>query len=286
MTVENAVAIDELVASAEGAGALATTVGRLASLIADGQADIKQIVEVISYDQALTATLLRRANSAAEGGIVQIKTVKDAAIRLGTSALLSMAMAATVSVRMKAPVPAYGLAEGELWRRSVAASIAADVIRAKAAADVPVEASTAALLHDFGKVVISRHFGPQLFEMLATAADNEGMSVLEAERAVLGVDHAEVGGLVAQKWKLPLSIVVAILGHHVTAPAQPPICAAVSLAHGLLDDLFAADDEPRSELAATHAGVFADLGLEPGGYDLLLADVRRRYETVSRRFEA
>ena len=293
MKLDSTVAIDDLVASAEGAEALATTVVRLAGLISGGQADIKQIVEVVSYDQALTADLLRRANSAADGGSTPITTVRNAVVRLGTSTLLSMAMAATLSGRMKSAIPAYGLAEGELWRRSVAASITADAIRARAGVDVPGEASTAALLHDFGKVVISRHFGPQLFEMLSRAAEREGMSILEAERAVMGVDHAEVGGLVVQRWKLPLSIVAAVSGHHSTEPGRPPMSAAVSLAHAATDDVL--DDMPDDGLADglddggslsprvvdSHAQVLADLGLSAEDYGLLVEDARVRYAAVN-----
>ena len=287
MQLDAAVSIDDLVASAEGAEALATTVVRLAGLISGGRADIRQIVDVVSYDQALTADLLRRANSAAEGGSVQITTVRNAVVRLGTSTLLSMAMAATLSGRMKSAIPAYGLAEGELWRRSVAASVGADVIRRHATADVPGEATTAALLHDFGKVVISRHFGPQLFEMLSRAAKKEGLSILEAERAVIGIDHAEVGGLVVQRWKLPASIVAAVSDHHSAEPGRPPMSAAVSLAYAMTDDVL--DEEEGFGpfvVADTHRGILEDLGIPNEDYIDLVEEARDKCAVVREGYES
>src|SRR3954464_4584028 len=83
----------DLLSSAEGLGALPVTVSRLAAIVSDPDHDVRDIVEVISFDQALTATLLRRANSAALGARYQIKTVRDAAMWLGSGALPSLAPA-------------------------------------------------------------------------------------------------------------------------------------------------------------------------------------------------
>lgn len=283
----------ELLSSAETIDALPITVGRLASLISAGNADIFEIVEVVSLDQALTATLLRRANSASVRGRVEIRTVRDAAVRLGASALLSMAMAASVSFKMNRALPAYGLAEGQLWKQSVAASLTADVVRRRARADVPMEASTAALLHDFGKVVLSSHFGPQVLEMLSRAAQADGMSLLRAEQVVFGVTHSEIGGLVAAHWKLPHSIVDAIVRHHDASADLSPVSATVSLAHAMVPDVLAAKDAPEDVPDAppatlspvhSHAPLFAVLGIPVGDYDALLETAQQKYVDLSERY--
>src|SRR5262245_25482327 len=136
---------DELAASAESVEPLPHTVARLASLVADPETEIREIAEVVSLDVSLTADLLRRANSAALGGRTTITSARDAAIRLGRSMLLSLALASSVGRRMAFALPPYGLQAGELWERSVAASIAADAIRSRAGTPIPAEAGTAAL---------------------------------------------------------------------------------------------------------------------------------------------
>ncbi len=287
----------DLLSSAEAIDALPITVSKLASIISDGDHDIREIVDVVSLDQALTATLLRRANSAALGGAMQIKTVRDAAVRMGTGSLLSMALAASVSGRMNHALPAYGLAEGELWKQSVAASVAADLVRVRARIDVPTEASTAALLHDFGKIVLSNHFGPQVLDLLRAAAQSEGISILEAEQTIFGVTHADIGGVVAQQWKLPYTIVDAIIHHHVTGPDHTPISATVSLAHGMVHDIlhFGETDEVQEVQETTapsvhepvvesHAAVLAVLGIPAESYDDLLGTAHTKYLELADRY--
>jgi HD-like signal output (HDOD) protein len=286
----------DLLSSAEGLGALPVTVTRLAAIVSNPNHDIRDIVEVISFDQALTATLLRRANSAALGARYQIKTVRDAAMWLGSGALLSMALATNVSRRLSEPIPAYGLAEGQLWKQSVAAMLAAEVIRSHATADVPAEAPTAALLHDFGKVVLAQHYGPRVLNLIAQAAAADNLGLLDAEKKVFGVQHAEIGGLVAQAWKLPHTIVDAIMNHHHAGAHRTTVSATVSLAHAMVNDVLAGVgslDESGLPIvcavfgdpAVTHVEVMIELGLDPERYDELLSTTQARYAELAARYD-
>lgn len=286
----------DLLSSAEALGALPGTVTRLASIVSNPEHDIRNIVEVVSLDQSLTATLLRRANSAALAARFPIRTVRDAALWLGSGSLLSLALATNVSRRLSQPIPAYGLAEGQLWKRSVAASLAAEVIRARATVEVPAEAPTAALLHDFGKVVLAQHFGARVLNMLAQAAVADNLGLLATEARVFGVNHADIGGIVAQHWKLPHTIVDAIVHHHHTGEHRKPASAAVSLAHAMIPDILAGtdyEDGPTpvactldGDPVETHAGVMLGLGIQVDSYDDLLAATRTRYAELAGRYTA
>jgi HD-like signal output (HDOD) protein len=289
----------DLLASAEGLGALPATVTRLASIVSDPSHDMREIVEVVSFDQALTATLLRRANSAALGARYQIKTVRDAAMWLGSGSLLSMALATNVSRRLSEPIPAYGLAEGQLWKQSVAASLSAEAIRAMATVDVPAEAPTAALLHDFGKVVLAQHFGARVLNLLAQAAIADHLGLLEAETKVFGVNHADIGGLVAQQWKLPHSIVEAIIHHHHPGTHPTAVSATVSLAHAMVPEVLATDEGDADPAdaglpvacavldnpAETHLQVLTELGIPAESYNRLLNAARQRFTDLADRYE-
>ncbi len=287
--------LQDLLASAERLGGLPVTVSRLAGIVSNPGHDLREIVEAVSLDQALTASLLRRANSAALGARFQIKTVRDAAMWLGSGSLLSLALATKVSKRLSEPIPAYGLAEGQLWKQSVAASLAAEVIRAQALADVPPEAPTAALLHDFGKVVLAQHFGPRVLSMIAQAAEADHLGLLEAEQKVFGVNHADIGGLVAQQWKLPHTIVEAIVHHHHTGAHPSPVSATVSLAHAMVPEVLAEvgvgdDGLPMActlvdDPAQTHAQVMVELGLPASSYADLLAGAKLRYTDLADRYQ-
>ncbi len=289
-----------LLASAESMEPVSATVARLASLIAEPDHEIGDVVEALSLDQALTATVLRRANSATSGSFTPVKTVRDATLRLGTSSLMSLVLSSAVSDKMERALPAYGLSDGELWRESVAASVAAEIVRAAAKVAVPFETATAALLHDIGKVVIAKHFGAGLVELLGRAVAEDPHDLCEAERAAFGVSHADVGGVVAQQWRLPYSIVEGIIHHHRTDVDLSPISAAVSLACAMVPEILTATEdtevpalpagpawpgstEPPSALD-THRNVMARLAIDPGKYPELLYAAQDKFALLAARY--
>lgn len=293
---ENAIAMGNyraLVSSVDALDPLPLTVMRLTEVIAQAEPEVAAIVEVVSLDQALTAALLRRANSAMSGSRTPVATVREAVVRLGTGPLLSMAFAATVGNRMNAALPAYGMIEGELWKNSVAASVTADVIRTMANAYVEAEASTAALLHDIGKVVICNHYGPQTMQMLIKAAETDHVSPLHVERTVFGADHAQIGGVVAGRWNLPETIVESVTCHHDLTTDQPPIGAAVALAHALIPAVISNGTPESLPLrtsgagateSASLAGLLQVLEISPLAMPQLLESAQHRYATLASRY--
>lgn len=272
----------ELLAAAERIDPLPVSVTRLALLVADPEADIREIVEVITYDQALAANLLRQVNSAALGGRVVITTVRDAVMRLGIGTLFTLALGASVRTAMGQAIPELGLSEGELWRHSVAASLTADVLRARCRAAVPMEASTAALLHDFGKLVMARHFGGPMLSAVSSAAANDGLSETEAEMAVFGFDHAEAGAVVAGSWNLPMAVVDGIRDHHREVTDLPMVSRVVALSNLVADDIFA--EEPDSELWARRRDLTLALGFDPDRYHELLGHAAEQYSQLAARY--
>jgi HD-like signal output (HDOD) protein len=280
-----------LAASAESVEPLPHTVVRLATLVADPNSDVREITEVVSLDVSLTADLLRRANSAALGGRSSITSVRDAVVRLGPSTLLSLTMSSRLGGRMIQALPAYGLQAGELWERSVAASIAAEVIRSRSPRPIPPEAGTAALLHDFGKVVLAKHFGSQILDTLALAAANDGLEIIEAERVVFGLTHAEIGGSVAEAWGLPLTIVDAIRDHHDAHEELSGVSAAVGLACTMSFDITArelTDDELERQAARRRAAspLLKVLQLDYDAYYDIVEESRRHFDEVAERYRS
>jgi HD-like signal output (HDOD) protein len=228
---------EKLLESARSLPPLPVSAIRLAGLVSDPDVDVLDIVETISLDQSLTAAVLRQANSAASANRVRIGTVRDAVVRLGMNMVLSIALSGHMSKQMIKAVPEYGLGAGELWKHSVISSICADLIRGRSSVRVPTEAATAALVHDIGKLVLCRYMSPHVLELIAQAGELEGDSDFEAEQKVLEVHHGDVGALVAEHWRLPESIVVAVKYHHTPSERPEPICYAVALGDMITDYL-------------------------------------------------
>jgi HD-like signal output (HDOD) protein len=81
-------------------------------------------------------------------------------------------------------------------------------------------AFTAALLHDVGKIVLNRHLVP-LARQLEEAVQRDSVTLLEAEKKLLRVQHAEVGGRLLERWSFPEAIVSAVWFHHQPRAARP-----------------------------------------------------------------
>jgi HD-like signal output (HDOD) protein len=147
--------------------------------------DLNDVAEVVAFDQALTLRLLRAANSAALGGTERLSRAIDAVFRLGVARVLSLAVAGGVRESLQRDVAAYGLAEGELWRHSVAAAAAAEMIVEACPLELPPETFTAALLHDVGKLVMGRHLSAEDLEWIHRSQIDGRRTPLDAEHEIL-----------------------------------------------------------------------------------------------------
>jgi len=206
---------------------------RLSELVADPDAAVIDFEQVISLDQALTARVLRMANSAWSNPRNPIETVSDAVVRMGGAQIVSMAVGNKVGGMMSGACPQYDLEESELWRHSIAAALAAQGLSRYASVSIPGSAFTASLLHDIGKLFLSRSMGLEEKEEIQRVIDVEKISYVAAEKKVLGVTHADVGGAIAQRWGFPTVLVDAIASHHDPDIEPCPLFDAVHIANAV-----------------------------------------------------
>ena len=259
--------------------ALPQSVTRLAALTASDRWTLQDVEEVVRLDQALTLRLLRAANSAASASAVPIVTVRDAVVRLGIKTLLSLATAVGVQKRLKQGVPEFGLSEGELWRHSVAAALAAESAQGFCEVSLPVETYAAALLHDIGKLVMARFLDPEVQRVLAEGRERGGLSSLRAEAEVLQVHHGELGGLIAQHWSLPDRLVTGIIHHHTPDLANDVIADAVHVANIAAKQAWIGYAPTDADLQVWPASL-ERIGMTEDGFGDLVTQVRSKLERV------
>ncbi len=199
---------------------LPLTIQQLIVKLGDDTVSPREIAGIIEFDQAITATLLRAANSALWRGRIRVERIGDAVVRLGVDQILSIALGAHVKA-LSAPVELYDLTEDDLWLHGAVASIAAkEIISACAAVRIPEISAVAALTHDIGKLVLVRFVDADVHEITRLAAER-GVTFVEAERELFGFDHAEVGQAVAEKWSFPPEVRDAIAKHHQVPVVDP-----------------------------------------------------------------
>ena len=130
-------------------------VTRLLELIEDPGSAIQDLQEVISMDLALTAKVLKLANSAYYGYPREISTLTQAVIVLGLNTIKSLVLAASAYNIFYKELPGYKMARGGLWFHSFLTASFAKMIAKKKVPAAQETAFIAGLLHDMGKQVMS-----------------------------------------------------------------------------------------------------------------------------------
>ena len=206
---------------------------KLLALIDDPDVSVSQIEAILRHDAGLTANILKLANSAYFGIPSKVGSVRQAVLILGLKRLIQMVIASCVSAIMDKPVPGYDLPPGELWRHSIAVSVAAEALVKELEMGAAEEIFTAALLHDVGKLVLG-NFVKSDFSKIE-AALNQNVSFEAAEDMVLGTNHAHIGAQILTQWSLPSDNVNAVRWHHTpeSAAKNEPMLDIVHVANGL-----------------------------------------------------
>jgi putative nucleotidyltransferase with HDIG domain len=189
----------------------------LLSLLRQEDVDSGRIIQLISFDPAITASVLRLCNSAFFAGGSPADDVQEAVTRLGFQQVYQL-VAAVSGARMLGPAQkGYGINSGELWQHSVTAAVAAQIM-ARNQGDDDSLVFTATLLHDLGKIVLAGAL-EHIYVRLVEETQSQQGALIETEKRLLGVQHAEIGGRLLSRWNFPASIVSAVWFHHQPAAA-------------------------------------------------------------------
>jgi len=184
----------------------------LLSLLRNPEVEVARVEKVLRNDPGMTANILKLTNSAYFGFPSRIGSIKQAVLLLGHLRLKQLVMVSSVNAVMDEPIAGYDLPMGELWNHSIAVSVTAEgLVRELKSIDAE-EIFTAALLHDLGKLILG-NFVEEHLDRFDSISDND-MPYEMVEKEILGIDHAEVGAILLQKWGLPAGIVEAVRWHH------------------------------------------------------------------------
>ncbi len=183
-------------------------------MIDDPEVKAKDLAEVIQYDSAITANLLKTCNAAYFGLTRKVSSLDDALIVVGQDVLKDIIIACSSSRFYKGGAgDGYQLEQGELWKHSVATAIMAKLLAKHFNNVAPDTAFTVGLLHDIGKRFLSS-FVADDFARIVELAYGGGLSFAEAEKEVLGVTHAELGSMIMEKWEFDEALALAVKQHH------------------------------------------------------------------------
>ena len=172
------------------------------------------LVDLVKLDPNLTAQILRLCNSVIFRGH-GVSSLREAVLRIGNGTIAEMALSLTVGKMLAVRKTAYCPDPNGVWRHSVQCALACRYLSTHCAEApwTPDLAFTAGLLHDIGKMVINS--APVADNArVVTLMEENGMTMADAELEALGADHAEIGGLILERWNLPEEISRGIRYHH------------------------------------------------------------------------
>jgi len=202
---------ESLVEGTVQVGTLPAVFFRVNEAVEDPETTFADLGRIIGADSGLTARLLKIVNSPYYGFETTIDTLEHAITLVGMGEVRDLVLATTV-IRYFRGVRGEQLDMASFWLHSIACGIAARniaVLRQEAGVE---RYYVAGLLHDIGRLVLFMNYPNEMKE--AVLRYERGGLLIDAEREVLGVDHAEVGAALLAKWKLPASLAAMVRGHH------------------------------------------------------------------------
>ncbi len=206
-------AIQQLVREIKNIKPIPAVINRILEAVDKPDSSMAEIANIIQYDPAVTASVLRTCNSAYFGLKHPAESIKDAVSMLGIDQVVEVVLINSGSKALSGDQKGYGLYNGAMWKYSVSSALIAKQIAQKLNLKGKHTLFTAALLKDIGKIVLDR-FVEDSIKKISRLVVQEKLSFLEAEKRVIGVDHTELGGMIAKMWKFSPRTIKIIRHHH------------------------------------------------------------------------
>jgi putative nucleotidyltransferase with HDIG domain len=163
-------------------------------------------------DQSLSAKVLKVANSAYYGGRAarKVNSVHHAIVIIGFDAVKEIVLTTSFFHTFQDAKEIEALQP--LWRHSLECALVAKRLAWVYRYEATDEAYLVGLIHDIGKLVIQQYFPDQ--SRLISDRNIGEVEILDLEKGILGMTHAEIGGRMAEQWNFPEALVEAIAHHH------------------------------------------------------------------------
>ncbi len=214
----------EVVKTLRDLPALPVVVLELLSSLDQEDTNTHVLAEKVSHDQALSAKTLRLANSSFYGMPSKVTTIQQAIAILGFNSVRTLVTAAAVIGNFsQSEHPSFDFQA--FWRHAIAAALCAKAMARQLRVNQD-HAFIVGLLHDIGRLVLVTR-SPKHFAEVEAHQAAQDCTLLEAEHAVLQIDHAMIGRALAEHWKFPVLLQKAIENHHTPDGGDSASLAAI-----------------------------------------------------------
>lgn len=254
---------------------------RVGQVADDPNSSAEDIGRVVSQDPALTARILKIANSSFYSVAATVDTVSRAIVVLGDRQVRDLAIGVCANKELDGlkndlvPMDVF-------WAHSIYCGVIAQLLAKGSAASGTESMFIAGLLHDIGQLVMFNRLPELSSEALQLAMDGpDNLSMDEVERDVFGFDHAMVGGELARAWKLPAMLGACMEFHHRPQNATD-FSAEVALIHIANSTAVLAELESTNEIDAPpiHPDAWAAAGISKEAVPDAAMAARQQFQVV------
>lgn len=212
----------ELVNSIKDIHAMPSVIVKALNIMKKPTASMKELGDIVMFDQSLTIKILALVNSAYYGFSQQISSISIALSLLGMVKVKNI----IVAVAMKPMMSNAG--DKELWKHSMRVAAGCEYLANLTKITDSDEAFISGFVHDVGKIVL--HMSNEKFYDKVLKAVSDGADILDAEKKYFDSDHVKTGSLLAKRWQLPILLANIISYHHAPSLSSIPVpCNLVSL---------------------------------------------------------
>ncbi len=214
---------------------------KVIEMTSDPDVSIKELAGVIQQDQAMSAKILRTVNSSFYGLRERCGTIDKALVMLGLSPVKSLVLGFSLVSALPKPNDEDQFDYQAYWRRSLYSGVAARDLALHIKTVDPDEAFLAALFQDVGQMALHMAI-PEQYAPVLLDANGKHSELLRAELSILEISHADIGGMLCERWKLPEQLIHPVRFHE--RPSAAPtsavdssrIVALANLIHDVLSE--------------------------------------------------
>ncbi len=251
----------------------------LQEALKDPDKTFQELGEIIAFDPALSARLLKIVNSPFYGFPSRIETISHAISIIGMHQLTDLALA-TMAIHQFRGIPNNLFNMEKFWRHSIACGVAARSI-----ADFRNEKNTerfylAGILHDIGRLVIFKN-EPAMARDTFYRSKERKENIYLSEQKLMGFDHADVGRELLKTWQLPPRLVEAVGGHHQPQNVKTfPIDAAIIHTSDYIVHVLGMGSDAEFSEPQLFPKSWEIIGLSPDDFEFMKSKVQQQYEGI------
>jgi putative nucleotidyltransferase with HDIG domain len=261
---------------------------KIIQILDENTSSAKELEDLILHDPALSARILRLANSAFYSFRARVKTISHAITLLGMNVVTSLAIGINIFDTFTKGAKSEAALINQLWTHSCGVAVLVKKIwsRYGTRSKDAEFAFLCGLLHDLGKVVLFKTYPGHYGSIFAAEKSESDMVISGYEDENYGADHAVIGEMVAKQWGFPKELAAVIRKHHDLSETGNPLVGAVMLADILAKDLkIGYDGDDGLNAQQDLPNILSNLSIREAEWDQLKEYALRECVNIKRFFQ-